>query len=663
MKAWFLLLAWGALWSVGGVWIVRRAFNLRKNEQLLVGLGVGMIAENWLANLLGQVLPSLAAFWLAAWLVLLVGLGLHWPSLRKNGWTSFRVTLRPVQLITLLALVYVFFMVGRGLAVLDDYQNLPVTSLLAAGDLPPRFALDPAVRFNYHYLILLFAGQVMRIAQTTPWVALDLVRAAGFSLGLMLTSLYVQRVTWSKLAGVTAGVVAAFGGGTRWLMLLLPGRVLARISPHLQMPGAYAGFTDLAQALVSPWPVETGARWAIPFAYANGVNVPGVWNYHSGHAAFTAAIAGVLLLVHNRQRSWPGWVVTTVLLAALTLVSEVGFATLAAGLVLVAVAYMVQHKSWRLPASLWRWFGIFGAAGVISLFQGGVITGVAASQLGKIVNPGEAAASYFTGGFSLLWPPAVLSSHLGYLPLTEPYALLTALLEIGPTLLILPLVAVWAFKTYRWGRWYEAALFMYAFLSVGLFFVRYEGSAGPTALIRAQNFSGLALAWAAPVLWVWGRKRSDTCKSLLAALLLVSVLGGMVVFGTQLLAAREPLVSTFLSELDERMLAQYWDELPEDALIFDPLPSRAPTVFARYTNSHLTWYTQKPEWRQLMLAPEPHALRKAGFDFVYLDHAYWMRLSVEDRERFEDSCMSLVAEEQAKNGEDFRRLLDIRGCQ
>ena len=147
-------------------------------------------------------------------------------------------------------MVYVFFMVGRGLAVLDDYQNLPVTSLLAAGDIPPRFALDPEVSFNYHYLVLLFSGQIMRIGNMYPWLALDLARAIGFSIGLMLTGLYVQRITWSKMAGVVAGLVAAFGGGTRWLMLLLPGRIIDRMSDHLQMLGAYANFSGLSEALV-----------------------------------------------------------------------------------------------------------------------------------------------------------------------------------------------------------------------------------------------------------------------------------------------------------------------------------------------------------------------------------------------------------------------------
>jgi hypothetical protein len=30
-----------------------------------------------------------------------------------------------------------------GLAILDDYQNLPTTALIATGDIPPHFPLNP----------------------------------------------------------------------------------------------------------------------------------------------------------------------------------------------------------------------------------------------------------------------------------------------------------------------------------------------------------------------------------------------------------------------------------------------------------------------------------------------------------------------------------------
>ena len=53
MKETLFLILWITLWCLGGVWIVRRAFNLRANEELITGIGVGLIFENWSANLAG----------------------------------------------------------------------------------------------------------------------------------------------------------------------------------------------------------------------------------------------------------------------------------------------------------------------------------------------------------------------------------------------------------------------------------------------------------------------------------------------------------------------------------------------------------------------------------------------------------------------------------
>ncbi len=38
-------------------------------------------------------------------------------------------------------------MIGRGLGIADDFQNLPLTSLLAAGDIPLHFPLNPIAAF------------------------------------------------------------------------------------------------------------------------------------------------------------------------------------------------------------------------------------------------------------------------------------------------------------------------------------------------------------------------------------------------------------------------------------------------------------------------------------------------------------------------------------
>ncbi len=69
------LFIWAGLWALGGIWLLRAAFNLRHDEQVLAGIGLGLVLQNWLANLLGRFLPVPLAFWLAAVLMFLGGLG------------------------------------------------------------------------------------------------------------------------------------------------------------------------------------------------------------------------------------------------------------------------------------------------------------------------------------------------------------------------------------------------------------------------------------------------------------------------------------------------------------------------------------------------------------------------------------------------------------
>ena len=56
-------------------------------------------------------------------------------------------------------------------------------------------------------------------------------------------------------------------------------------------------------------------------------------------------------------------------------------------------------------------------------------------------------------------------------------------------------------------------------------------------------------------------------------------------------------------------------------------------------------------------------LRAAGFDYAYLDYAYWNQLTPEIQQGYEDSCARLVAEyEYNRFPYDFRRLYDLKDC-
>ena len=124
----------------------------------MVGLGIGLIVETWLANVLAQTIPVMVAFWLAAVLTLLGGLIAVILMKRKTVKINFSFSLS--QWLILFLLTILFISIGRGLALFDDYQNLPTISLMATGDIPPHFALDPHFSFNLSLFITLIRGSV-----------------------------------------------------------------------------------------------------------------------------------------------------------------------------------------------------------------------------------------------------------------------------------------------------------------------------------------------------------------------------------------------------------------------------------------------------------------------------------------------------------------------
>jgi hypothetical protein len=663
------MLGWAAMWGLGGIWIARSAFTLRKNELVLTGLAMGLIVENWLSNLLGQLLPLPLAFWIAAALVLAAGLLFSLLQLRQDPRSLFRIPVSPLQILVLLVLIYVFFGIGRGLAIQDDYQNLPAAAMIATGDIPPHFPLDPDISYGYHYFTLLFAAQIMHIADVFVWTALDMARAVAFAFSIMISGLFIQRVTNSVLAGFTGGMMAVFAGGTRWLLLLLPTSILQRISANLTMLGSAAQTGEnLAAALVSPWSAAGLGPFPFPFAFLNGYNGTGILGYHSGAGALGGLITGILLLTHNKWKGWQAWVMTTIMLAALGIASEVSLSVICMGITLVLLVYIVKERVWqaprRLPRSLWRWFAAAVAGGTIALFQGGVITTLALSTLADwFPSLIHASPAYHTFTFSFFWPPKILSSHLGYLALNDPAQILLALAEIGPVLILFPLAAAWMVKAYRSQRWFECFYGAAALASLILLVVELSGAAGLTALTRIQNLLvGVVGAFGLPALWLWARHRSDRIKSWSAAFLFTTMFGGFVLFGISLIAAQRPVLSDFIDPMDTSMSTAYFDRLEKDAIVFDPLVYRAPVVLGRPGRSSIDFYRIKPEFEALAANPDPFALTTAGYDYIYLDSKYWNSLSENARTGLQADCVVLVHEVLHKRLPDFRRLLDIQTC-
>lgn len=656
-----LLLPWAVLWLTGGFLLVSAAFRLRPDEQALTGIAVGWLVQNWLANLLGMVLPVAVSFWLSAGLVFAAGLA-AWLRFRPQHPVCLQGSL--AQAIVLAVIMLLFFNAARGLAIFDDFAHLPTVSLIAAGDFPPHFALDPDVLYGYHHFLLLFSAQMVRIGGLAPWAALDAARSLTFGLAVMLSFLFSRRVTHSLLAGLCGGLLVAFGSGARWLLLLAPPALTAWLGRSVTLIGSGAGSgSSLAEALTSTWAVEGAGPIGYPFAFANGIYPAGVLQGLSANGLTGYVVIFLLLLTFNRWQNFLGPVISAVLISAWGLLGEAEIPAIAAGWGMVTLAWVIAHRTWRLPRSFATWLAVAAAGCVIGLLEGGALTDILLKTVGKLLGgsaAAQAAASYQTIGFQLSLP-AVVSSHLGVLPVNNPGALIVALCELGPVLLVFPLLVVWGVKAFRAGRWYEASVAATALFGLLMLFVQFTGSTGARNTPRLYVFMPLLAAFAVPLAWLWARRRSQAVKGLAAALGLAAVFGGMVMTGITLIAAQRPVYSYLISPLDIEMLHAQWNQLEPGALVFDPSPSRAPTVFGRATNSNFTWYQSKPEWEALYESPDASRLHAAGFRYLYLDNNYWEQIVPELQGAYSGGCAVLV-DEAADDQGNFRRLFDLNSC-
>ena len=165
------LVLWALLWIIGGCLLAASLFRLRSSEVTMVRLDWARI-EIWLANVLAQTIALMIAFWLAAVLTLLGGLIAVIMLRRQNIKIDFPLSFG--QWLILFVLTILFISVGRGLALFDDYQNLPTISLMATGDIPPHFALDPHFSFNFIiccYYLRLSSCVLVRCIHGPRWIS------------------------------------------------------------------------------------------------------------------------------------------------------------------------------------------------------------------------------------------------------------------------------------------------------------------------------------------------------------------------------------------------------------------------------------------------------------------------------------------------------------
>ncbi|MDQ2692704.1 MAG: hypothetical protein M3Y68_11765 [Chloroflexota bacterium] len=652
----FLLLLWG----ISGWLLTLRWFDLELHERGFVGFGMGMIFSNWIANLLVRFLPITVVFWASAGLTLALGLFSAWPLTRQ-----LIVPLHRVQWLRWLLFagaVALFTLIGRGMGMFDDYHNLPTTSLMATGDIPPHLPGAPDVRYGYHYFLMLIGVQFMRVASAPPWTALDLARGLILALALVYVCLLAWRLTRNKFVVWLSAAFYAFATGTRWLLLFLPASLLDRISSSITLLGSGRDTApDFSQALSQPWNAIGSGPIPFPFAFVNGVHDLSIMA-HYGYGVSAGLIMLLLLLLAGRQMTWKAGVLFIALVASLALANEVDFGMFCLGALLVGIYWAIRNKSLRPPRSAWFWIIVIVLAGMLVLLQGGFLTEFVRIRL---LPEAAQAESYFTAHFFLI-PPAVIAAHLGKMSLFNPQQLLAALFEVGPLILAAPLVLSWGHRALRAEQWIQAALAVAVIPSLLSVFVEYSGNADITATTRFLSIMlFLCKILGIPLLWLWLRDQPEWKHTLAYGLIAMTMFAGIVLFAIQLVAVPRPVHAVFITDMDARFYERYWDRLsPPDAWVFDPGYSRSQTIFGRQADSLARFGVFTPEFLTLVENPDPYQLNAAGYSYLYADKDYWKEYDAQ----LAQPCIRVMEtvegarQTQAGSAPDFRQLADISDC-
>jgi hypothetical protein len=665
------------LWALGGWLILARTFDLNPAERGLAGLAVGLTVGTLFSNLLARFLPTPVAFWLAAGLTVVLGAALAWPLTGpfQGKRDLFPVgAFQPGQWLLFAFFVVVFTMMGRGLGIFDDHQNLPQISSMALGDIPPHFAFDPRVLWSYHYFLLLVAAQFTRLAGAGPWASLDFVRGLTLALTLAFTGMLAYRLTHSRVAAALSAAFLYFVGGARWILLLLPARLLQAASSSVTLIGSGADTgANLSLALTKYWDIQGLGPLPFPFMYGSGLD-PSLVMFHAGYGSSMVMLALLLVLLASsrisdgidKKRGWVAQAILAILLAALALANEVTFTFLCIGLVFAVLFWVIKNRSLRLPASLWAWAPVFIGGGLLALVQGGVFTGVVVSALGCLT--GSQADALYKVSF-VLRLPTVLSAHVGTLSLLNPVQWFVILAETGLVIFALPWVVKYGLQLVRDEKWLEAAWVFSMLPSLLTIFVEYTGNAGPTALSRmTAHFLMILKIYAFPLLWLWVRERSETVKIALFGWGLAASLSGLALFSLQIAAMPNPVYAEFLDNLDAKMFAKHWGTLDSSALVFDTSVTRATTALGLHTlsaanNGEQYGAPADPTWLALEADPDPYRFNTAGFRYLYFDLQDWRKYGT----RFENPCVVTIDElqETASDGKvtNLRRLIDVSQCQ
>jgi hypothetical protein len=647
-------------WALGGMMLLAGCTRLKRSELWLAGLASGFLLLVVLANLLARFFTLPAAFWLSTALIFGSGLFLWLHTGRAPltyGWHALG------SIGMLLLLTYLFQIIMRGLAVFDEFLHLPMISIMAVGDIPPHFYLDPSKYFAYHYGLQVWSAGLVRMAGFMPWSAFDLSRAFMLALAFMLGWVLFSRFTRSSLAALASAFLTLFAGGTRWLLILLPDPILRWLSSDVVLINSGANTaTNLQQALSQPWVVEGMGQLPIPFAFHNSLFVPTHFILGSTGAMPFMTVLLLLILFPRIDWSMPAGVMLAAIMASIALSGEHIFVMLWLG---IAIA-LIPGSSWKRAqpggdkqAQTGFWVLSLGLSAILAVFQGGFITEAVRSYATNSIAPMNVASLNFHG-FGVRWPPALPSAHFEPLNPFKLSNLFLLLVELGPVLLLAPAVTYLAWRRRRGRHVLWVGMAIAALLSMLVpFFVRYGVDRSITRLPGTALWLWLVLGL--QMFLLVSPHLKHPWKTVIVILLCLSTASGIVLFALEMTAIPEAQFSYYIDLLDTRMAARYWNRLPERAQILDRMAYRSVALFGRPARSFSGIYDPLPEWSQLVTSPAVEYVVREGYDYVYMDSNWWADLEPEIRLTYAAPCVKQVDEVSFKNIE-FRRLYDLRAC-
>lgn len=641
-----------AAFSAGGYLLTAAFSTLEPRDRLFPGVTLGLVLFIVISNITAQILPLNAAFPAACILILLAGSAAAFLKRAEIDW-SHKVSFEAVQIGMLLGLVMLFTMINRGLAILDDYHNLPIVSIMATGKIPPPFYLKNDTPMAYHYGLHIFSTFLASEGGFFPWSAYDISKSLVLSLTILSAWVWFRKKQLSTSGLLMSVFIFALAGGTRWLLLFAPAGWLQSTSSGLELLGERVTSNIwLTESISTAWEIEGAGPFPFPFAFANGIFHPIVFSLGSNS---TLPLLTIIMLLLIRPARWS---LPTIILASFSIASLGLSAELYAGLIYVgaAVAFPIALIKRKDRAAWLPWAAVLGTALPLLLVQGGVLSSVFRTMV--LQAAGSAAPDTGFGGFSFTPIPTVISAHLGRLPLTNPDTAVLAVLEIGPVLLLIPFTIMALKKYWANHQLLPVIILLGSFLIpfASLFF-HYSVERDTSRLIGNSCFLWLLLGL--PVLFQTDRR--SKFRTGIKILLSVSMLGGVVFLAVMLTAVKSPVQSYFLTGVDAQFHARYWDRLEEDAWVFDPYPHRAVTVFGRISDTNESLRVYLDSFRDLLADPLPENASAAGFDYYYLDETSWQYMNRREQESFEAECVqSLTAIED--NIGNLRILYDISAC-